>query len=62
MCKISVFDYTNDFFLCTEKAENVIVPETEKFSKNSSREDFKRYRKEFLQPVQFRFVFKYDLT
>lgn len=49
-----MYDY---FFIFAEKAENVIVPETEKFSKNSSREDFKRYRKEFLQPVQFRYVY-----
>lgn len=37
-----------------ESIESVASSDAEKLSKNTAREDWKRYRKEFQQPVKFR--------
>ncbi|CAG9131897.1 unnamed protein product [Plutella xylostella] len=39
-----------------ESIENIATSDAEKLSKNSMREDWKRYRKEFEQPVKFRVI------
>lgn len=43
-----------NIFLMTDCVESTASSDAEKLSKNTAREDWKRYRKEFQQPVKFR--------
>ena len=46
----------NYFLIYAESVEISVSSDAEKLSKNTAREDWKRYRKEFQQPVKFRLV------